>query len=622
MLPAEQGSALQKCKGPSLPSDGALNYADAILATIRQPLLVLDSALRVKTASQAFCNLFQVSMEHVVGRFLYDLGDRQWDIPALRTLLEEILPHRQVVTDYEVAHNFEHLGPRLMLLNARKLNNGTNDDDLILLAIEDVTERQQRNKSPQRSEWRLNSLIAALPNAILKTDADGKLLFWNPATEKFWGSVPQIGPTPWRLPLPLSHPDGNELIPDESPIRLSLKEQPAISGQEIVIERPDGRKQSFLAYPPPIHEADGILWGAVHMLVDITSHKRAEEVAQRLAAIVQSSDDAIISKNLDGIITSWNHGAEQLFGYTAAEAVGQSIQIVIPPSHKSEEEDILQRLRHGEHIQHYETQRLRRSGSTIWVSLTISPIYDSAGNVVGASSITRDMSERREADLHLKTLMDELNHRVKNTMAVVQAIAAQTLSSAKTLEEAGNSFNARLLNLAKAHDVLTQGNWVSADLRDLVADTIKPHEGKTGRFRIDGPGALLAPSVALGISMALHELCTNATKYGSLSTPEGQVSICWQIDMSGIEAGQSGRLVLHWTESGGPTVVTAKPQHRGFGSRLIERAVATELDGQVCVQYLPAGVKCTIVVPLPAGIENARSQHVQHGKTTHRHRRG
>jgi len=266
-----------------------------------------------------------------------------------------------------------------------------------------------------------------------------------------------------------------------------------------------------------------------------------------------------------------------------------------PPDRREEEEDILGRLQRGEHIHHYETRRQRKDGSVVWVSLTVSPINDAAGTTIGASTIARDMTERRRADQHKKTLMAELNHRVKNTMAVIQSIASQTLNHASSLDEAREAFSSRLLNLANAHDVLTRESWQSANLGDIIADTVKPHGGGENRFRIEGPDVRLTPSASLAISMALHELSTNAAKYGALSSKDGHVVIVWRIE--GAEGDR--RLVLHWEETGGPEV--EKPKRKGFGSRLIERALASELGGDVGVNYASTGLVCTIVAPLPAG---------------------
>ncbi|MEQ1887380.1 MAG: PAS domain S-box protein, partial [Bryobacteraceae bacterium] len=163
---------------------------------------------------------------------------------------------------------------------------------------------------------------------------------------------------------------------------------------------------------------------------DITAKKQAEVLAQRLAAIVKSSDDAIISTDADGIITSWNQGAEQLFGYPAIESVGKSVIILLPPDQQDEESGILERIQNGLHVDHSETVRLRKDGSKVWVSLSVSPLRDARGVVIGASKIIRDMTERRRADEHRNILVGELNHRAKNSLAMVRAIASQTLATA------------------------------------------------------------------------------------------------------------------------------------------------------------------------------------------------
>ncbi|HEX7108695.1 MAG TPA: PAS domain S-box protein, partial [Aestuariivirga sp.] len=261
---------------------------------------------------------------------------------------------------------------------------------------------------------------------------------------------------------------------------------------------------------------------------DITVGKQAEVLAQRLAAIVKSSDDAIISTDVNGIITSWNQGAEQLFGYSAIESIGKSVSILLPPDQRDEESGILERIRNGLHIEHSETVRLRKDGSKVWVSLSVSPLRDARGEVFGASKIVRNMTERRRADEHRSILVGELNHRAKNSLAMVRAIASQTLSNASSLADAQLAFESRLGALARGHDLLTHGNWVGTDLASVVNATVEPHGGGD-RFRIEGPVVKLTPATALTFTMALHELCTNAAKYGALSEPEGTVSIEWQV---------------------------------------------------------------------------------------------
>lgn len=577
--------------------DAARLYAEAIVRTVRQPLIVLDADLRVVSANPAFYDLFKVSRKDTEGRRLYALGDGQWDIPALRTLLEEVLSKDHEICDYEVEHEFRDLGPRCMMLNARKLSEGYGRDELILLAIEDITERREADGAIRGSEQRLKDLIGSLPGAVYTTDAAGRITSYNPAAAELWGRHPDLGTDAWCGSWRLYRPDGNPLPHDECPMAVALREKRPIHGAEAVAERADGVRVPFLAYPTPLRDASGKVIGAVNMLVDISERKQAEAVAQRLAAIVESSDDAIISKSLEGIVKSWNIGAERLFGFTADEIVGQSIMTLVPPDRNDEELDILARVRQGEHIQHYETLRRRKDGSEVWVSLTISPLKAVAGIVIGASTIARDMTERQRADEHRKTLMGELNHRVKNTMAVIQSIAAQTLGHASTLEEAREAFGSRLINLSKAHDVLTRESWQSADLREIVADTVRPHAGGENRFQIGGPSIRLSPSAALAVAMALHELSTNAAKYGALTSESGRILIAWQIQGDGADR----QLVLRWQESGGPPVV--QPTRKGFGSLLIERALASELRGEVRVGYETSGLECTIIAPISAGEE-------------------
>lgn len=572
-------------------------YSEAVVRTIRHPLLVLDGDLRVQSANTAFYDQFQVRKQETVGRLVYELGNGQWDIPALRTLLVEVLPKSQAVVDFEVEHEFRDIGNRCMLLNAKKLSRNGGRDDLILLAIEDITGRRESESAIRQSEQSLKDLIEALPGAVYTTDAAGLITSFNPAAAEIWGREPELGKEEFCGSWRMQWPDGTPLRHDECPMAVALKESRPIRGAEAVVERPDGVLVPLLVYPTPLFDASGALTGAVNMLVDITERKRAEELAERLAAIVETSDDAILSKDFSGTITSWNHGAERLFGYAAEEIVGKSILTLVPQDRHDEEAGILDRVRQGEHIVHYETIRLCKEGIAVWVSLTISPLRNAEGKVIGASTIARDMTERRRADKHRKILISELNHRVKNTLAVVQSIASQTLNHASTMEEARDAFGSRLINLSKAHDVLTRESWTGANLAEIVADTVKPHGGGENRFRIEGPDVQLAPSAALAIAMALHELGTNAAKYGALSAENGHVVIVWAIE----GADDDRRLTLHWEESGGPEVVP--PKRKGFGSRLIERALAAELSGEVHVRYEPSGVVCTIDAPMPIGLE-------------------
>jgi len=482
--------------------------------------------------------------------------------------------------------------------------------------------------------------------------------------------------------------------------------------------------QTFVMRIRPYRTVKGEIDGVVITFVDITERKRAEELRANLAAIVESSDDAIIGKDLDGIINSWNQGAQRLFGYTAQEAVGQPASILIPSDREDEEPRILERISRGESTHNYETVRQRKDGSLFDISLTVSPIRDAQGRVIGASKIMRDITERKQAEetrrlaldasgagvwvwhaatgvsvadeayralygfgpeeviddatwaarLHpddrdphmrlveacLKTggewqeefriihpvlgerclagrgkvlrdtegrvtsmtginfdvtvrktaeaavaavrqqaeetqrlLIDELNHRVKNTLAIVQAMAEQTLQKARDPAHFVDSFRGRLHALSRAHNLLTQRSWRGVDLESLVREQLVVDATQGERITCSGPELQLLPRVAVHLGLTLHELGTNARKYGALKVSEGRLSVTWRVTGQGSDH----FLELNWAESGGPTV--SPPAVHGFGTVLIERGLKHSLGGTAHMNFAPTGVMCDIRLPLP-----------------------
>lgn len=318
-----------------------------------------------------------------------------------------------------------------------------------------------------------------------------------------------------------------------------------------------------------------------------------KEVDQRLASIVENCEDAIISKDLQGIISSWNTGAQRLFGYAAEEVVGKPITVLIPPDRHYEEPGILERLRHGERIEHFETVRRRKDGSLVDISLTVSPVKNAKGEIIGASKVARDITERKRARELQKLFVEEMKHRIKNTLSTVQAIAAQTMKSASAEERA--AFGTRLSALASVHDVLTLENWNRAPLREIVEGALKPFQDQfRERIAVEGHADIwLDPTKSLLLAMALHELATNAVKYGALSNAAGRVRVVWDAAPDG----PPGRINLQWRETGGPLVVA--PAKRGFGSVIIERALKSEL-GTVRLDFDSRGVSCEMEIPTTA----------------------
>jgi two-component sensor histidine kinase/PAS domain-containing protein len=247
----------------------------------------------------------------------------------------------------------------------------------------------------------------------------------------------------------------------------------------------------------------------------------------------------------------------------------------------------------GERVQGVEFQH-RRDGESQWYRVSGVPLRDAAGRVSGALLAIVDIDQEKRAAEHQKLLVNELNHRVKNTLATVQSISAQTLRNADTTAEARDAVEIRLLALSRAHDVLTRENWEGASLREVVAQAVEPyHTPGQDRLRAVGPDVRLPPRMALALAMALQELATNAVKYGALSNTKGTVNITWTVHNGVLPP----RLALRWIEREGPRVEA--PRRRGFGSRLIERSLAQDLNGTVQIEFAPQGVQCIVDAPIP-----------------------
>ena len=435
-----------------------------------------------------------------------------------------------------------------------------------------------------------SELLEALPVAIYTTDAAGRITFFNQAAADLWGHRPQLGSDHWCGSWRLYWPDGRPLPHDECPMAVTLKTGRPVRGAEAIAERPDGTRVHFLPFPTPLRDAAGRLTGGINLLVDITDRRRAELESALLAAIVTSSDDAIVSKTLEGQVTSWNDSAADIFGYDAAEMIGQSITRIIPPHLHAEEKQILARLAGGEHIRHYETKRVTKDGRSVDVSLTVSPVRDKSGTIVGASKVARDITERKHAEELQRLLLDELNHRVKNTLATIQAIASQSLRRAKSPTDFVSSFSGRVQALAQAHDLLVQTKFQGAELKDIVLDQVSLGANDDSRISYSGPTLQLDSQVAVHVALVLHELATNARKYGALSVQGGRLAVRWELQTNG-----ERKLLLNWDESGGPKV--SAPKERGFGSTLIEKTLQSH-GGEVTMRFKTSGVSAKISLPL------------------------
>jgi PAS domain S-box-containing protein len=307
---------------------------------------------------------------------------------------------------------------------------------------------------------------------------------------------------------------------------------------------------------------------------------------QRIASIVESSADAIVSKNLDGVITTWNRAATRLFGYMAEEIIGQPISVLIPPDRQDEERVIIERIQRGERIEHYETIRRRKDGSLVPISLSISPLKSADGKIIGASKVARDISERKQKEEHIALLSREVDHRSKNLLSLVQATVR--LAHGETPDALKRAIEGRIQALANVHTLLGKAHWIGVDIRSLVTGELSPYfaEGKS-RAELDGPALLLKSRSAQAVAVALHELTTNAVKYGALSANAGRVKVEWSLAANGM-------LVIVWTESNGPRV--GPSSDRGFGTLVVQQIVKGELKGKAHFDWRADGLICTLTL--------------------------
>lgn len=339
---------------------------------------------------------------------------------------------------------------------------------------------------------------------------------------------------------------------------------------------------------------------AEHDLAKLTARFNdlaASEARYRLA-VESAKDYAIFTIDLAGRITGWNSGAENLLGWRDEEIVGQLANVVFTPDDNTRaiaEKEM--RLAVSEGRADDNRWHLRKDGVRFWANGLMMPMRDDEGGLIGFLKILRDRTDAHLAREHQQLLINELNHRVKNTLTTVQAFTTQSLRSATCLQEARETITARLIALSKAHDVLTAENWEGADLARIVADALRLHHADGRRCSWEGDGVRVAPRTALALSMMLHELATNATKYGALSNDVGSVVVTWAaVDADDLPSADCQRLRMRWQERDGPPV--SPPSRSGFGSRMIERGLANELGGDVRILYEPAGVVCTLDIPL------------------------
>jgi PAS domain S-box-containing protein len=449
-----------------------------------------------------------------------------------------------------------------------------------------------------------DGILDILPVATFVCDARGTILQYNRRAVEIWGEEPRPGQR---------HEDftrgARYCEIDGTPLKRSMLAEVLASGTplrdaELQVVRMDGRRVFVSVNIDPLRDAQGKLVGAVNCFLDITerhhinaaleaSRLRAREQEQRLAATYEHAAIGISEVAPDGRFLRVNEAITAITGFSRAHLLANRLYTHTHPDDADADRDAFRKQVAGT-LDFYSVEKrfVRKDGRVIWISVSSSPVRDESGRLLYLVRVVQDITERKAAEQRAKLLIDELNHRVKNTLATVQSLASQTARAAPTPASFRESFEGRLVALSKAHDQLTMHHWESADLRELLSAGFAPYHGGAERVVMRGEDVVLRPRAALTLAMTFHELITNAAKYGALSAPGGGVEMRWQI----VEADGMPTLHVEWREQGGPPV--APPARRSFGTRLIESGVKAELGGRVEIAFAREGLRCDLDIPL------------------------
>lgn len=441
------------------------------------------------------------------------------------------------------------------------------------------------------------AILAAALDCIIVIDHESRVLLWNPSCELTFGysSEEALGQDLSLLIIP---PGARALHREGMARYLAVGEGPVI-GRRIEVEALHSTGATF---PVELAISRVALAGPPQFLAylrDISERRQAEtslrESEQRLKATYEHAFVGIGEVDTSGRFVRANEQFESITGYARGELFSRSIWDITDPDDIEKDRALFNRQMAGELSVYTLEKRYRhKMGHEVWVDLSASVVVDGAGQPAYGVRIVRDVTERRRSAEHQRLLMAELNHRVKNTLATVQSITSQTLRNTADLDAGRNDIEERIGGLARAHDVLTQQSWEGADFHQIVHQALQPYRPtQAQRLQLGGPPVWLAPKSALALAMALQELATNAVKYGALSTDRGTLSVSWSLDRSA----DVRRLIVLWTESGGPAV--KPPTRTGFGSRLLQHNLARELSGEVSLDFLEEGLVCRIAADLP-----------------------
>ncbi len=457
----------------------------------------------------------------------------------------------------------------------------------VLAIVVETTSWVYAARAQRESESRFRTLADNIAQFAWMADETGSIFWYNKRWFDYTGtSLEEMKGWGWQK---VHHPDHVNRVVEKISRHFKTGE---VWEDTFPLRGRDGTYRWFLSRAMPIRDESGkvVRWFGTN--TDITEHLEEAERNTQLATIVGTSPDAIISLAEDGTVLSWNPGAEQMFGYTADEIIGTSERILFTDGADGEFEEKYRHLRQGEHVLR-DAVRRRKDGTLIDVAINAAPMRRPDGRIIGFSAVLRDISERRRVEKHLRVVMRELSHRTKNLLAVIMAMVRQTARASSDVAVLQSELIQRLQSLSASHDLLVAEDWTGASVEELIRAVLQPFIGNTSdALECEGPRVFVNATAAQNLGLALHELATNAAKYGALSTSEGRVRVTWALAPNGVGA---PHLTLSWRERAGPAV--APPTIKGFGHIVVERVAAQALNASVSYEFESDGVRWAITIP-------------------------
>jgi PAS domain S-box-containing protein len=575
-------------------SPGDLGPLVAWCDEIKEGFFALDTGYRIIAANEHFLTYVGLPRESVLGQLYWNIfpGSETGSYgPRLRAAMEAGLGEA-----FEI-ESVIHPGG-IVRGCAVAIRGGGLAFQFREITGERALERL-RARQAEESESRLRLALEATSTGIWQVDFITGDVQWDARSRALFGLGPD-DPVTYDIFLSRLHPEDRPAVI----AAVERAREPEGAGELRIEHRvvlPHSAEERWITAHGRTLFDDGRPVRIIGTVRDVTARRRTEEALRAREAQLDAALEAAAMADFEVDYATGRLSASRrlnaLFDY--------------PPDHPLTVTDLRRRYhpeddawvvaffrRHREtSIRQFELEfrLLLPNGRVRWVSSRGSYARDPDGRTLSIHGVAMDVTERKLADERRQLLLNELNHRVKNTLATVQSIVSRTVRGSPGADDMRRDVEERLFALSRAHDVLTRENWESANLTDVVVEALRPYVEAGGHLTTSGPDLRLAPSDVLGLSMALHELATNAAKYGALSAPSGRVEVAWRIDT----AATPPRLVLTWEELGGPLV--EPPQRQGFGTRLIARSLAHEEDATVDLRFPPEGAVCTFVLPLRSG---------------------